>query len=160
LHQLSGDERYSLPRVLNGRRIPKIDCANAPISACAAGNVFDFDRDNILTPWPVLDLCKGDALQNMPGNAFLDHDITPNSNYPPGLLLPSASPKTTVKHLRSSRKPGRYPAPPSVSHDRHHRHLFKAWTEIVIRLYQGQDIDLATRNGTGPQALPKLWFPQ
>jgi hypothetical protein len=37
---------------------------------------------------------------------------------------------------------------------------FKAWTEIVIRLYQGQDIDLATRNGTGPHALPKPWFQQ
>jgi hypothetical protein len=102
LHQLFGDERYSLPRVLNGRRVPKIYCANAPIAVYAAGNVFDLDRDDIFKPSPVLEFCKGDTLQNMLGNAFLDHDLTPKFKLPARSPPSGLSSKTTLKHFRSS----------------------------------------------------------
>jgi hypothetical protein len=77
LHQLYGNERYSLARVRNGRRVSKIDGANSPIAVYAAWNIFDFDRDNIFTPSPVLEFCKSDALQNTLGNTFLGHGAPP-----------------------------------------------------------------------------------
>ncbi|MEH2482526.1 hypothetical protein V1282_005883 [Nitrobacteraceae bacterium AZCC 2146] len=101
LHQLYGDERYSLSWVRNGRGVSKIDRANSPIAVYAAGNVFDFDRDNIFTSSPVLEFCKGDALQSMFGNAFLDHGITPSSNGWLRLLPGGLGSKTEKKHFGS-----------------------------------------------------------